>query len=344
MMDSSVSGISFLESGTRDTLTYSLGETRIAVGGLAAYDAERLRSLWQRCFALQETGVGNAHLCLHFGPGLYCPDVSRRGREVFDSPRVRVWETPSGFYLQCGASMLDLDLAQGVGRGILDEGFWKRPLQDQREFFLLSLVMLLHQRGLYGLHANGVVNEETGYLIVGRSGSGKTTLTASLMRQGWRVLADDALLLRDTPGGVQALALRRGFSFTDETLSYFPGLGPDKAEEDSSLVTDNGKHLMDLTPLYPRSFAARSEPGVLLFPRVEGHARSELRPMNKTHAFIGLAQQAAGILTDRALAGDQLNVLSRLVHQARSYQLLLGTDVYENPAAVAELLRNAERG
>jgi hypothetical protein len=240
--------------------------------------------------------------------------------------------------------MLDLYLSEGAGRGVLDEGFWSRPLQDQREFFLLSLVMLLHQRGLYGLHANGVVEDETGYLIVGRSGSGKTTLTASLMRQGWRVLADDALLLRDTPGGVQALALRRGFSFTDETLGYFPDLGPDRAEEDLSLVTDNGKHLMDLAPLYPGSFAARSEPGVLLFPRVEGHARSELRPMNKTHALIGLAQQAAGILTDRALASDQLNVLSRLVHQARSYQLLLGTDVYENPAAVADLLRNAERG
>ena len=344
MMDSYVSGVSVLESCRGDALTYSLGETRIAVGGLAAYDAERLRSLWQRCFALRETGVRDAHLHLRFEPGAYYPNISGRGREVFDSPRLRVWETPSGFYLQCGASALDLDLAQGAGRGVLDESFWSRPLQDQREFFLLGLVILLHPRGLYGLHANGVVDDETGYLIVGRSGSGKTTLTASLMRQGWRVLADDALLLRDAPGGVQALALRRGFSFTDETLSYFPGLGPDRAEEDSSLVTDNGKHLMDLTPLYPHSFAAQSEPGVLLFPRVEGHARSELRPMNKTHALISLAQQAAGILTDRAFASDQLNVLARLVHQARSYELLLGTDVYENPASVADLLRNAERG
>lgn len=73
--------------------------------------------------------------------------------------------------------------------------------------FLLGPVFgaLLHQRGLVLLHASAMYGDRGAVLFLGDSPLGKSTLAAAFWQRGWRVLADDMVVLtQDTTGQVLA--------------------------------------------------------------------------------------------------------------------------------------------
>ena len=296
-------------------------------------DAEKVAGLWQQLFVLGEDSSHDADIRLHFGTRPLTPPA---GEEVYHAPPLRVLKTARGFFLACGASGLDLDLVRGVGTGYLDERFFSKSVYHQREFFLLSLLMLLRPRGLYGLHANGLTSEHGDVLIIGASGSGKTTLTLSLVRAGWRYGSDDATLLFDAEEGVQALAFRHGFSCTNETLARFPEL-----KEAPLLYYAQGKRVLDISAAFGDSFAPSCRPRLLLFPQVAPQETSRLEPLSPTDALVGLMQGSAGIMTDKVVSKVQLGVLKKLVEGSRAYRLLSGRDVLEDPESVSQTLKCA---
>jgi hypothetical protein len=55
--------------------------------------------------------------------------------------------------------------------------------------------MLLHQRGLFPLHANAIAIDGRAYAFTGASGSGKSTLAALFHDAGFPVLADDVCVI-----------------------------------------------------------------------------------------------------------------------------------------------------
>jgi hypothetical protein len=67
-----------------------------------------------------------------------------------------------------------------------------------------ALGILLHQRGLFPLHASAVVFEGNCIAFGGNSGAGKSTLAAGLSRQGLKLLAEDKLVVRKTEQGWMA--------------------------------------------------------------------------------------------------------------------------------------------
>ena len=315
---------------------YSLCEVMVGVVCDEPRQGRKLEQLWQALFRLtlrEDAPAATPTVSFHFK--LHRQKRPSLASEICYSRHLRVWKTPTGFYLECGDSELNLDLSRNQAVGMLNPTFWDYPLAEQREFFLLSFLMLFRKHGLYGLHANGVLKEETGLLIVGGSGCGKTTLTLSLIQAGWHYLADDALTLRHSPGGIEALPLRRGFSCTAQTTARFPKLHV--AAVEAPLLADS-KKLVTLEALYPERFTARCVPQVLLFPKIGGRQQSQLIRVNKTKAMMALIQQSPGIMIDQSEVVQQLALLKQLVEQANCYQLLLGRDVYEAPAAVSDLL------
>ena len=296
-------------------------------------DAENITELWRQLFVFGEVSSEDAGVCLTFGTRPLTPP---KGEEVYHAPPLRVLKTARGFFLSCGESGLDLELSAGVGTGYLDEQFFSRSVYHQREFFLLSLLMLLRPRGLYGLHANGLTSKQGGVLIIGTSGSGKTTLTLSLVRAGWRYGSDDATLLREGEGGVEALAFRHGFSCTDETLARFPEL-----EKAPLLYHAGGKRVLDISAAFGDKFAPRCRPRLLLFPQVAPRETSRLEPLSQTDALVGLMQGSAGIMTDKAVSKLQLGVLKKLVEEGSAYRLFSGRDVLEDPESISQMLKCA---
>jgi hypothetical protein len=63
--------------------------------------------------------------------------------------------------------------------------------------YLLGTVLgaLLQQQGIFLLHASAVTGDAGTILFAGNSGSGKSTLTAALVRNGYRLIADDTCMV-----------------------------------------------------------------------------------------------------------------------------------------------------
>jgi len=111
-------------------------------------------------------------------------------------------------FLQMGHG--DLRFAvEGVGRFRITDGqriAWQKehPLvsdQDVRTYLLGSAVgALLIQRGMTVMHGNALERDGRAIVCLGPSGAGKSTLAYALMRQGWRLLADDLVAI--TPDGM----------------------------------------------------------------------------------------------------------------------------------------------
>lgn len=321
--------------------TYSICSITIGVESSTPQQTEQIRILWQRLFALQDvcSSGESPSVWLHLKSAEYFPGQVLQENVLFEAPGFKISKTATGFQVQSDGSFLDLDLSSSRGVGYLADNFWGRPAQSQHSFFLRFFLMILPRHGLFGLHANGVVKDDLGCLIVGNSGHGKTTVTLSLIRQGWHYVSDDALMLHRVSPSIQVLAFRRWFACTQETMSCFPELSLAAGDV---WRTQDGKRTVDLETIYPGQFTSHCKPRLLLFPRITEKSHSQLIPLDATRAMIALLEQSPGLVAGQPVVSRQLDVLQQLVNQARSYQLLLGRDVLYDPAAVDNLVKSTQ--
>jgi hypothetical protein len=261
-------------------------------------------------------------------------------RQVFQAEGLCGLEDGDDFYLTESTSCLHLQVSKGQGAAHLSPAFVGQPLLLRQRFWAWGLLKLVRSRGLYGLHAAGLVSPTgEGLLIVGGSGSGKSTLTIGLLRQGWHYLSDDAVLLRAQPAGVDALALRKPFSVDAREAAVYSDLPLGK---EGSHPSGRRKRRVEVHQAYPRQYASHCHPQALLFPRLIPHAQSTLRPLDRSRALGQLLAQSGPPLFDRSTMARHLEVLKRLVHQATPYELSAGRDLYQHPATLACLLAAAE--
>ena len=92
------------------------------------------------------------------------------------------------------------------GREIIFDSLAGVPERNVRLYLLGSAMgLLLHQRGLFPLHANGVALDGSAIAVAGASGAGKSTLAAWFTRQGLTLVGDDVIALQPSPKGMLAL-------------------------------------------------------------------------------------------------------------------------------------------
>lgn len=301
-----------------------------------ALTVHRLDSFWQTLFhwtdATTMDAVRQEAVSLH----LVASPPSEPETALYDMPSSLL--SSDSYHLNCGASRIVLDVRRSRGSGYLAPEFWELPLVQQRQFFMKVVILLLHGRGGYSVHANGIAWNEDGALIVGCSGSGKTTLTLGLIQAGARCLGDDALLLRAMGDHVRAYALRRGFACTAENATQFPLLAD--ALVDAPVLRDH-KKLLALETLWPACFTPHCTPRLILFPEITNAPHTRLTPLNPAQTLCAILEQDFALLLDATLAHQHLALLNQLVRQARGYRLHSGRDVYAEPARVAALLQDA---
>jgi len=328
---------------------FGLANVSLRLGGADSAQLARAGALLSDLFALDahtdqdmDKGTVQDSVGLRFRPS---PFPESAGDEIYRAGALAVTRVSDTFHLRCGLSQLHVTPGAAKASCFLAPDFFDHSPFEQREFFLLSLLMLLRPRGLYGLHACGLEHSglgndrRVGLLIAGASGSGKTTTSLNLIRRGWRYLSDDAVLLETLTGGpVRAVALRRGFSCTPETLAHFPELTGDAefgsfGDPDGKRVVYPGDAFGDFTPV--------CVPTLVVFPTVTAASRTTLHPLKAAHSLIRLSQQSAGIMTDTAVSQRQLGVLKALTDQARSFELRLGGDALLSPDRIDTLLSDA---
>jgi hypothetical protein len=244
-------------------------------------------------------------------------------------------ETDGYVYLTDGFSSAQLQLRSGKGLMKLHRSFRYKNSISKQNFFLISLILLLSRWGFYDLHAAGVVKDGAGYLVLGESGSGKSSATLSLVSQGWHYLSDDALLLRRTSDGIEALAFRKKF-YLDQSLAYhFPEIAPylEKRTDDRST-----KQFLELEKVYPGQFRPRCYLKILVFSKIVPQPKSTLVTLDKTSVMIKLIKQSASLSIKKHDTERHLNFLKELVSQTRCYQLSAGLDLYKNPKNISLIL------
>src|SRR3989442_8162809 len=68
------------------------------------------------------------------------------------------------------------------------------------------LGLLLRMRGVTCLHASAVAFEDRSVAFVGRTGAGKSTTAAAFARQGYGVISDDIVALKEREGAFHVMA------------------------------------------------------------------------------------------------------------------------------------------
>ncbi|HVG06133.1 MAG TPA: hypothetical protein VNM67_00345 [Thermoanaerobaculia bacterium] len=190
---------------------------------------------------------------------------------------------------------------------------------------LLSVPMmeLLKRRGLFGVHAAGADSDGRALVLAGTSGSGKSTLSVALARAGFGFLGDDTLFLN----GRRILAFPDEIDLTEESVSFFPDLQlapPPPGWRKRQLRADETRIVWE------------SAPSLLVFPRVSGRPRSELRPIDPGEALLELAPNV--LLTEPVSSQAHLDALAGLARASRCYRLETGTDLDEAVRLLRELM------
>ena len=190
---------------------------------------------------------------------------------------------------------------------------------------LLSVPMmeLLKRRGLFGVHAAGASLDGRALVLAGTSGSGKSTLSVALARAGFGFLGDDTLFLHKE----RVLAFPDEIDLTEESAGFFPDLqlAPSPAGwRKRQLRADSARIVWE------------SEPAVLVFPRVSGRPRSELRPVDSGEALLELAPNV--LLTEPSSSQAHLDALAGLAKASRCFRLETGTDLDEAVGLLRELM------
>jgi len=218
------------------------------------------------------------------------------------------------------------------------EGYLVRPQESPPgtvEWYLhFALVELLKLSGLFTLHATALEKNGYGVLIPGYSGRGKTTSFISLLRSGYRYLADDTPFLRVKGDEVRILSFPMKVDVTDSTICFFPEL-----QDAPRGVLRSGVHkkYFFVEDLYTSGVAESCEPAIILFPRVTDRPRSVLEPLPKSRALEAMLPQAL-LVYDQELARQEFQDLTKLVQQADCYTLHFGSDVLDLPDLVTPLL------
>lgn len=141
------------------------------------------------------------------------------------------------------------------------------------------------------LHAAVLERHGRALLMPAPSGSGKSTLCAALALSGWRLLSDELALIDPATGAL--VPVPRPVSLKNESIDVISRFAPGLSF--GSVVHETSKGVVaHFAPPAEAIEAADSPvlPGWVVFPSYRpGHA-TELQPMPRSQAVIGLAQNA----------------------------------------------------
>lgn len=227
------------------------------------------------------------------------------------------------YYLQFDNSLMRLRQTVPVQVDV-----WLREVSEAVDAELarvasFAVCAALRRFGLFDLHSAAIVEPQSGkgVLVIGPSGSGKSTLTYQLAAAGWSYLSDDEVLLSLNHDEVEARGFRSFFALRDT------------ANGDSCAF----KNVFEPAGVFSSTRTPQVIPASILFTKVSGEKESLIRRLTQAETMTRLIRACPWATYDTAVAGANLDLLSRLARQATGFDLAAGTDLLE-PGRAAELL------
>lgn len=236
------------------------------------------------------------------------------------APQLR-WERSRPLWGQCdattlaltdGASLARIDYGAGRARLAIAASTAREPALFARTFLLLPLLELLRTRGLFFVHGALVTRGRESVLLLGRGGGGKSTLAAALLRCGWRLVADDNLLLRLERGRPRLWPLEQELSLAPTVLRQL-GLATGNADP-----TTKQRLPLDRLPPSLRASHAVAPRRVLVLAPAAGDVG--LRPLARSAVLTLLLEENPMLWAQPALAAAHLGALRALLQLARCWR------------------------
>ncbi|GBE57321.1 HPr kinase/phosphorylase [bacterium BMS3Abin01] len=206
-------------------------------------------------------------------------------------------------------------------------------------FFYPLWAQLLKVKGLFPLHAAGLVREGRSILFLGRSGSGKSTLSISLVRSGFGLLSDDTVFLREKDDRVEALSFPEEINVREETIKLLPELSRVKNFTVNEL---RQKSSFSIEELYPGSIVHSSTPVVMAFPRIADRESTTSEPMSSTDA-LSQSLRYGFFFLDPSTTERHFYIMSLLARQTRCFHFNTGSEQDGLVRAVNQLMAGPEQ-
>lgn len=197
-----------------------------------------------------------------------------------------------------------------------------------------SLAPALRRQGLYLVHAFAASKNGRALLLIGTSGSGKTTTGLNLLLHGWRLLANDVLMLKAEQDGIVALPTPGGINIRPQTISQLPQL---------QTLFPTGKLPAESVALSSHELIKGrwSEPAQaawLCFPHITHQPATSLSAQSRAVGLARLMEESIDRWDETAVP-DHIAFLETLCRQTAVFDLQLGQDFAEITGRIEEILR-----
>ena len=228
------------------------------------------------------------------------------------------------------AAWVDADrliLRSPAADGVVDLTSLRGEIGSEGNAFLEPLLtvaaaLMLGRLGRALVHAACVVAPNGGaWLLAGDTHAGKSTTLATLVRAGWRWLADDQAIIRATDAGVVVEGWPRPVNL-DTGYATGSVTGARTATTDDLLGPPDGGE-------WPVA-------GVLLL-SVNAERATEVRPASSADAFAALVRQSPWLLADAAAAPAISGLLAATAARPAG-SIRLGRDTYGDPVSLLAAL------
>jgi len=151
-------------------------------------------------------------LQIQLGVSPFSADESHAAREelIYESsysdesgnPGLRIWKSQNGRYLRLAYFDGTQFWLEQAGKEIWATWAEASSLEDACSYLLGPVLgLLLRLRGVTCLHASAVALHGAAVAFVGMEGAGKSTTAAAFAREGFGVLSDDVVALRENEEG-----------------------------------------------------------------------------------------------------------------------------------------------
>ena len=257
------------------------------------------------------------------------------GVEIARHRGIRVLRRDDGrLWIGDGTSMVELSLPGGVLEAALAARLTGASSHDEGLLIVLySVLTLLRFEGLFPLHAGAVVGPGGGCLVIGASGSGKSSMVLRLVRAGWSFVADDSVVLQRRGGEVDAVAMRRDAYLREPDDAHFQREGWQACPEFTPV-----KYRVPLREAYPERAAELVTPRAVVFPSLTHCEGSRWLRCSPGEAMFSLLEHSTIGDLEPSQTPAHVALLRDLLLQAPAYRVLAGTDLRNNPAALAALM------
>lgn len=242
---------------------------------------------------------------------------------LYDWNIVKVYNNGSGRYLTVDQkARVAADIKENVAAGFVEKDYLDSDWVVSHFVFYPLWAQMMKESGLFPLHAAGLVRNGRSILLPGRSGSGKSTLSIQLVKDGYQLLSDDTVFLKDAGGKVEAMSFPEEINVNEQTIELIPELGNVKNFTRNEL---RKKTSFQIEELYPGSFVDSSIPSLLLLPQIADSEKSSVQPISRSEALT-LTMRYGFFFLDPSTTAKHFEILSLLVKQAPCYHLFTGSD------------------